>query len=93
MPSPSGCIHIMMEVHEKEEVDRGEARRAAQGVKLMATMGQHENDKMTSFYMLTPGNFPLEYGWGGISVDPATWQTTTTKQVSIWGHDFSVGFQ
>ena len=93
MPSPSGCVHMMVEVNDKEDVDRAEQRRAQHGVKLMATLGQHENDKMTSFYMMTPGNFALEYGWGGISVDPATWKTTETKQVSIWGHDFSVGFR
>ncbi len=93
MPSPSGCVHVMVEVNEKDEVDRGELRRDRAGVKLMATLGQHENDKMTSFYMMTPGNFPLEYGWGGISVEPGVWETTYTKQVSIWGHDFSVGFR
>jgi 3,4-dihydroxy-9,10-secoandrosta-1,3,5(10)-triene-9,17-dione 4,5-dioxygenase len=93
MPSPSGCVHMMVEVNDKEDVDRAEKRREQHGVKLMATMGQHENDKMTSFYMMTPGNFALEYGWGGISVDPQTWKTTETKQVSIWGHDFSVGFR
>jgi len=93
MPSPSGCVHLMVEVQEKEEVERGLERREKHGVKLMATLGQHENDKMTSFYMMTPGNFAIEYGWGGISVDPATWKTTETKQVSIWGHDFSVGFR
>jgi 3,4-dihydroxy-9,10-secoandrosta-1,3,5(10)-triene-9,17-dione 4,5-dioxygenase len=93
MPHPSGCVHVMLEVEDKAEVDRAETRREQHGVKLMATLGQHENDKMTSFYMLTPGGFALEYGWGGIEVDPATWQTTQTKQVSIWGHDFSVGFR
>ncbi|MDP3858621.1 MAG: VOC family protein [Stagnimonas sp.] len=93
MPSPSGCVHIMVEVTEKDEVDRGELRREKAGAKLMATLGQHENDKMTSFYMLTPSLFPLEYGWGGISVEPGVWETTYTKQVSIWGHDFSVGFR
>lgn len=93
MPSPSGCVHIMVEVNEKDDVDRGEVRREKAGAKLMATLGQHENDKMTSFYMLTPSNFALEYGWGGISVEPGVWETTYTKQVSIWGHDFSVGFR
>ncbi|HUR41639.1 MAG TPA: VOC family protein [Verrucomicrobiae bacterium] len=93
MPNPSGCVHVMLEVNEKEEVDRAEKRQQQHGVKLMATMGQHENDKMTSFYMMTPGGFALEYGWGGIDVDPASWKTTEGKQVSIWGHDFSVGFR
>ena len=93
MPHPAGCVHLMVEVQEKEDVDRAEQRREKAGAKLMATMGQHENDKMTSFYMMTPGNFAIEYGWGGISVDPATWKTTETQRVSIWGHDFSVGFR
>ena len=93
MPHPAGCVHMMVEVNDKADVDAAEKRREQHGVKLMATMGQHENDKMTSFYMMTPGNFAVEYGWGGISVDPATWQATETKQVSIWGHDFSVGFR
>ena len=93
MPNPAGCVHMMVEVTEKEEVDRALERMQKAGVKLMATLGQHENDKMTSFYMMTPGNFALEYGWGGITVNPATWKATETKQVSIWGHDFSVGFR
>lgn len=93
MPNPAGCVHTMVEVQSLTDVGKAYDRLKAQGVKLMATLGQHENDRMTSFYMMTPGNFALEYGWGGIEVDPNTWQTTQTEQVSIWGHDFSVGFQ
>lgn len=93
MPSPSGCVHMMLEVNAMTDVGLAYDRREKQGIKLMATLGEHENDRMTSFYMQTPGGFAVEYGWGGISVDPATWQTTYTKQVSIWGHDFSVGFR
>lgn len=93
MPSPSGCVHVMVEVETMTEVGLAYDRQAANDIKLMATLGQHENDRMTSFYMMTPSNFPLEYGWGGKILDPATYETTQTQQVSIWGHDFSVGFQ
>ncbi|MBI2382533.1 MAG: VOC family protein [Gammaproteobacteria bacterium] len=93
MPSPSGCVHIMVEVDSMTEVGLAHDRMQKHGIKLMATLGQHENDRMTSFYMLTPGNFALEYGWGGLVLDTKTHQTTQTKQVSIWGHDFSVGFR
>lgn len=93
MPVPSGCVHMMVEVNSMTDVGLAHDRLQKQGIKMMATLGQHENDKMTSFYMMTPGNFAMEYGWGGIEVNPATWQTTHTKQVSIWGHDFSVGFR
>lgn len=93
MPSPSGCVHAMVEVNTMTDVGLAYDRVQKQGVKMMATLGEHENDRMTSFYVMTPGNFAIEYGYGGITVDPATWQTTQTKQVSIWGHDFSVGFR
>nr|WP_293246532.1 VOC family protein [Panacagrimonas sp.] len=93
MPNPSGCVHVMVEVNSMTEVGRAHDRATQAGVKFMATLGEHENDRMTSFYILTPGGFALEYGYGGITVDPKTWTTTRTEKVSIWGHDFSVGFR
>ncbi|MGH8457769.1 MAG: VOC family protein, partial [Nevskiales bacterium] len=93
MPNPAGCVHMMVEVNSMTEVGKAHDRMQQQGIKLMATLGQHENDHMTSFYMMTPGNFALEYGWGGLIVNPASHTTTEMKQVSIWGHDFSVGFR
>ncbi len=93
MPNPAGCVHAMVEVTSMTDVGKAHDRMQQAGVKLMATLGQHVNDQMTSFYMMTPGNFALEYGWGGITVDPASHQTTRSEAVSIWGHDFSVGFQ
>jgi 3,4-dihydroxy-9,10-secoandrosta-1,3,5(10)-triene-9,17-dione 4,5-dioxygenase len=93
MPNPAGCVHVMVEVNSMTDVGLAHDRMVANGVKMMATLGEHENDRMTSFYMLTPSNFAIEYGWGGLIVDPAKFQTTQTKRVSIWGHDFSVGFR
>lgn len=93
MPAPAGCVHMMVEVNSLTDVGRAYDRRAQHEVKLMATLGEHENDRMTSFYMLTPSNFAMEYGWGGLIVDPDTFEATQTAQVSVWGHDFSVGFQ
>lgn len=93
MPNPAGCVHVMVEANSMTDVGLALDRVQKRGIKLMASLGEHENDRMTSFYMMTPGNFALEYGCGGIQVDPQTWQTTQTKQVSIWGHDFSVGFR
>lgn len=93
MPNPAGCIHIMVEVNSMTEVGQAHDRMAAKDVKLMATLGQHENDEMTSFYMMTPSNFALEFGWGGKIIDHEGYETTQGEKVSIWGHDFSVGFQ
>src|SRR3546814_12994815 len=47
MPNPSGCVHVMVEVNQLTDVGRAYDRLKAQGVKLMATLGEHENDRMT----------------------------------------------
>ncbi|WCM22795.1 VOC family protein [Paraburkholderia bryophila] len=93
MAVPSGCIHVMAEVDSMDEVGRALDRVAAQGVKLSATLGRHCNDHMTSFYMKTPGGFDLEYGYGGLTVDWAQHSVYEATRVSLWGHDFSVGFR
>lgn len=93
MPNPAGCVHMMVEVGSMTDVGLAHDRMLASGTKLMATLGEHENDHMTSFYMMTPGGFAIEYGWNGRIVDPATHVTTEMKRVSVWGHDFSVGFR
>lgn len=93
MPNPAGCVHMMVEVGSMTDVGLAHDRMLASGTKLMATLGEHENDHMTSFYMMTPGGFAIEYGWNGRIVDPATHVTTEMQRVSVWGHDFSVGFR
>lgn len=90
---PSGCIHVMAEVDSMDEVGRALDRVAAQDVKLSATLGRHCNDHMISFYMKTPGGFDLEYGYGGLTVDWAQHSVYEATRVSLWGHDFSVGFR
>jgi 3,4-dihydroxy-9,10-secoandrosta-1,3,5(10)-triene-9,17-dione 4,5-dioxygenase len=55
-----------------------------------ATIGQHTNDRMISFYMRCPSNFDVEFGCGGQVMD---WQAHIAHEftrVSLWGHDFSV---
>ena len=90
-PVPSGCVHVMVEVDSMTEVGRAHDRLQAHGGQLSATLGQHLNDRMTSFYMKTPSGFDLEYGFGGLQVDWAEHSAFEFTRVSIWGHDFSVG--
>ena len=90
---PSGCIHVMAEVDSMDEVGRALDRVAAHNVKLSATLGRHCNDHMVSFYMKTPSGFDLEYGYGGLTVDWTQHNVYEATRVSLWGHDFSVGFR
>lgn len=92
-PVPSGCVHLMVEVTRLDDVGRALDRMHANGVKLSATLGQHLNDEMVSFYMQTPGGFDLEYGCHGKQVDWSRHTPFESTVVSQWGHDFSVGRQ
>ncbi len=90
---PAGCVHLMVEVPSMDEVGRAYDRMQRQGAKLMATLGRHVNDRMTSFYVATPSGFALEIGYGGLVLDWTRHQVFETTSVSLWGHDFSIGFR
>lgn len=91
MAIPSGCVHIMAEVPDMAEVGRALDRAQQHNTPMSATLGQHCNDRMVSFYMRTPGGFDLEYGYGGLEVDWAQHNAYEATRVSLWGHDFSIG--
>lgn len=86
--NPSGAVHVMVEVASLPDVGRAydKVLRSKGQIPVSATLGQHVNDKMTSFYMQTPGGFDIEYGWNGLVIDPQTWVPTTSMSVSAWGH-------
>ena len=88
---PSGCVHVMVEVDSMTEVGRAHDRMMARQVPISATLGQHLNDRMTSFYMKTPSGFDLEFGCGGLQVDWERHSPFEFTRVSIWGHDFNAG--
>jgi 3,4-dihydroxy-9,10-secoandrosta-1,3,5(10)-triene-9,17-dione 4,5-dioxygenase len=93
MPTPTGIVHLMIEVGETDDVGLALDRAKRHGVKMSATLGRHVNDQMLSFYMKTPGGFDIEFGTEGLEVDDADWVARESTAVSLWGHDFSVGFQ
>ncbi len=78
--------HFMVEVNAMDDVGLALDRTMAAGLRVMQTLGRHPNDRMFSFYAKTPSGFQFELGWGGRSVDDATWTPTTYDHVSEWGH-------
>jgi 3,4-dihydroxy-9,10-secoandrosta-1,3,5(10)-triene-9,17-dione 4,5-dioxygenase len=90
--TPSGIVHLMVEVGEADDVGLCLDRALRRKVKMSATLGRHVNDKMLSFYMKTPGGFDIEFGCEGLEVDDEDWVARESTAVSLWGHDFSVGF-
>jgi 3,4-dihydroxy-9,10-secoandrosta-1,3,5(10)-triene-9,17-dione 4,5-dioxygenase len=88
-PSPEskapGCVHLMAEVKTLSEVGKTLDRVNEAEIMVVSSLGEHINDEMTSFYMLTPGNFALEFGCDGIQL-PEDWVTTHNTEASKWGH-------
>ncbi|MEO0498104.1 MAG: VOC family protein [Pseudomonadota bacterium] len=85
--SPGQLNHIMLEMNSLEDVGKAYDRVRAAGTPLALHIGQHSNDKIVSFYLVTPSGVALEVGHGGIAVDDKTWQPTTYTTPKIWGHD------
>ena len=92
---PRSCIPTgrPLEVKPQGTLIPGRPARLAGNVKMSATLGRHVNDKMLSFYMKTPGGFDVEFGCEGLQVDDKDWIARESTAVSLWGHDFSVGFK
>ncbi len=93
MPTPSGIVHLMIEVEHSDDVGLCLDRALRRKVKMSATLGRHVNDLMLSFYMKTPGGFDVEFGCEGRQVEDEDWIARESTAVSLWGHDFTVGMK
>ncbi|MCO4746273.1 MAG: VOC family protein [Proteobacteria bacterium] len=85
-PQRKRLHHFMLEVKHFDDVGMAYDRAIRGGVRIMQTLGRHPNDRMFSFYALTPSRFHFEFGWGGREVDDETWEPTTYDCISEWGH-------
>ncbi|MBD2859566.1 VOC family protein [Spongiibacter sp. KMU-158] len=88
--NPVGCVHLMVETLETDEVGYCLDRVEAAGIPIVSTLGRHTNDRMLSFYMATPGGFALEFGTGGLQLDWEHFTPTVTTLPSLWGHKFQM---
>ena len=86
VPMPKRLHHIMIQVPTLDAVGFALERAEAAGTPITATLGKHTNDHMISFYARTPANFEVEFGYGAIDVDDATWRVSRHDKPSSWGH-------
>ena len=83
----NGVHHVMFEVLALDDVGRA-YDFAQESWRIGQTLGRHSNDWMLSFYAFCPAGFMMECGWGGRTVDEATWTPReVTHGGSMWGHD------
>lgn len=84
-----GLAHLMLEVSTLEAVGRAYDIVTQRQLPILMTLGEHTNDRMTSFYVQTPSGFDIEYGWNGRVIDDETWSVGHYESPSVWGHLFN----
>lgn len=85
-PVPKRIHHILVEALDRDDVGLAYDRCKKAGVPIMMELGHHPNDRMFSFYMISPSGFAIEFGAGAIVVDDETWETRRYTELSDWGH-------
>jgi 2,3-dihydroxybiphenyl 1,2-dioxygenase len=79
--------HLMVELYSLDDVGQAYDLTMQEPERVVATLGRHSNDLMTSFYQRTPSDIYVEYGRGGREVDDAVWQPHAVETLaSYWGH-------
>ena len=86
MPFPKRMHHFMIEVSDINDVGLAYDRCMDARQPFSMTLGMHPNDEMFSFYVCTPSGFNIEYGWGGLIIDDATWEVKHLDKLDTWGH-------
>jgi 2,3-dihydroxybiphenyl 1,2-dioxygenase len=83
---PSAVAHLMFEVDDLDLVGRAWDKVLDGAAPVAATFGKHTNDEMMSFYVKSPSGFQIEFGYGGLLIDDATWSVDRYDAPSYWGH-------
>lgn len=78
--------HVMAEMLELDDVGRAMDRAVDRGYEILQPLGRHRTDHMVSFYVMTPGRFGMEIGWGAVTCG-ADWSEVREKnRCRPWGH-------
>jgi 2,3-dihydroxybiphenyl 1,2-dioxygenase len=86
MPTPKRLHHFMLQTPSLDAVGFALERAGSAGATITSSLGRHTNDQMVSFYARTPAGFEVEFGYGAIEVDDATWRVARHDKPSLWGH-------
>ena len=88
MPGPGRLLHFMVEAATLDDVGLALDRAQKYEVPMMHTLGRHTNDRMVSFYVWSPENYAVEFGWNGLQV-PEPVPVYEITDGAFWGHRFA----
>jgi len=78
--------HIMLETVSEENVGTAFDRAWLGGVEIANGLGRHDNDRMFSFYMVSPAGINIEFGYGAREVSEPWNEDRCYDRQSVWGH-------
>ncbi len=82
--------HIMLEANSLIDVGIAYDMVRARGLPIIMELGCHSNDRVTSFYFVSPSGIGIELGWGGQLVDDDSWTIRKFNSTKIWGHQMNL---
>jgi 3,4-dihydroxy-9,10-secoandrosta-1,3,5(10)-triene-9,17-dione 4,5-dioxygenase len=85
LPEP-GFNHVMFETLSLTDVGRAWDRVQQSDTPIVMTLGQHANDPVVSFYVVSPSGCGIELGYGGLLIDEQTWVVREVGPNELWGH-------
>jgi 2,3-dihydroxybiphenyl 1,2-dioxygenase len=83
---PQKLHHLMVETVSQDNVGNAFDRAWSAGLPIANALGKHDNDKMFSFYVVTPAGFQLEFGYGARTIDDPWTENRRYDRISEWGH-------
>jgi 2,3-dihydroxybiphenyl 1,2-dioxygenase len=83
---PQKLHHVMVETVSQDNVGTAFDRAFQASVPIANALGKHENDKMFSFYAVTPAGFQLEFGYGARTIEEPWTDDRRYDRISEWGH-------
>jgi 2,3-dihydroxybiphenyl 1,2-dioxygenase len=83
---PQKLHHVMVETVSQDNVGNAFDRAWKAGLPIANALGKHDNDKMFSFYVVTPAGFQLEFGYGARTIGEDWTENRLYDRISEWGH-------
>ncbi|HZQ59675.1 MAG TPA: VOC family protein [Acidimicrobiales bacterium] len=83
---PQKLHHVMVESVDRDNVGRAFDRAWQAQVPIANALGKHDNDKMFSFYAVTPAGFQFEFGYGARTIEEPWTEDRRYDRISEWGH-------
>jgi 2,3-dihydroxybiphenyl 1,2-dioxygenase len=86
MEVPRTLEHVMLEATNYDEVGKAFDRAFTAGAEISMGLGRHDNDRMFSFYAVTPAGFRMEFGAGAREIIEPWAENRRYDRPSVWGH-------